>query len=146
MKTPDEIKKGLEHCTIDEADCTGCTYRDECMEEYDVAPIQRDALAYIRRLEQINADFAERTAQLESQVGKDTNVPRWISAEEGLPEVSDVVLVIANGQPRPGVTLHNAFLIASYWAEDGWIADGYEDWQSINVSHWMPLPEAPKEG
>lgn len=59
MKTPDKIKKGLEHCTIDGADCTGCTYRDECMEEYDVAPIQRDALAYIKQLEDGAANMAK---------------------------------------------------------------------------------------
>lgn len=47
---PEEIKKGLEHCTTDGADCTGCIYHDECMEEYVNAPIQRDALAYIWQL------------------------------------------------------------------------------------------------
>ena len=50
-RTPEEIKKGLGHCSIEGADCTGCVYRDECMEEYDNAPIQRDALAYIQHLE-----------------------------------------------------------------------------------------------
>lgn len=52
VKTHEEIKKGLEQCTTDGADCTGCIYRDECMEEYDNAPIQRDALAYIQQLEE----------------------------------------------------------------------------------------------
>lgn len=71
--------------------------------------------------------------------------PKWISVEERLPEVSDLVLVIANGKPRANVELHNAVLIASYWGDEGWIADGFDGWDKINVTHWMPLPEAPKE-
>lgn len=72
-------------------------------------------------------------------------VPKWISVEERLPEISDIVLVIANGKPRENITLHNAFLMASYWGEEGWIADGFEGWDALQVTHWMPLPEPPKE-
>lgn len=93
---------------------------------YDGEALMADALEYIRQLE----------AQL----------PKWINVEEGLPEESDIVLVIANGKPRENITLHNAFLMASYWGEEGWIADGFEGWDALQVTHWMPLPEAPKEG
>ena len=72
--------------------------------------------------------------------------PKWISVEERLPEVSDVALVIANGKPKPHITLHNAYLIASYWGDEGWIADGFDGWDALQVTYWMPLPEAPKEG
>lgn len=75
-----------------------------------------------------------------------SSIPKWISVDERLPEVSDVVLVIANGKPREHITLHNALLIASYWGEEGWIADGFESWDKLVVTHWMELPEAPKEG
>lgn len=84
--------------------------------------------------------------QPEVQAGKDTNVPCWISIEERAPETGDLVLVIANGKPRENIELRNAILIASYWAEEGWIADGFDGWDGLNVSHWMPLPELPKEG
>lgn len=72
--------------------------------------------------------------------------PKWISVEDELPEVSDVVLVIASGKPRANVELHNAMLIASYWGDEGWIADGFEGWDKLDVTHWMQLPEPPKEG
>jgi hypothetical protein len=72
--------------------------------------------------------------------------PKWISVKDELPEVSDVVLVIASGKPRANVELHNAMLIASYWGDEGWIADGFEGWDKLDVTHWMPLPEPPKEG
>lgn len=71
--------------------------------------------------------------------------PKWISVEERLPVVSDLVLVIANGKPCATVELHNAVLIASYWGDEGWIADGFDGWDKLDVTHWMPLPSAPKE-
>ena len=71
-------------------------------------------------------------------------VPKWISVEDRLPDNGDVVLVIANGNPRTNIRLHNATLIASYWQDEGWIVDGYEYWDAICVSHWMPLPELPE--
>jgi hypothetical protein len=94
--------------------------------------LSENALAYIR--------------QLEAQTGKDINVPRWIRVDDSLPEIGDVVLVIASGKPRENIELHDAFLIASFWGDEGWIADGYEEWDAINVTHWIPLPESPKEG
>jgi hypothetical protein len=72
------------------------------------------------------------------------NQPKWISVEERLPEVSDLVLVIANGKPKKNVELINACLIASFWGDEGWIADGFDGWDKLKVTHWMPLPPAPE--
>ena len=88
----------------------------------------------------LSADALALIQQLVAQV------PKWISVEERLPEKGDLVLVIANGKPRDNITLHNATLIVSFWADEGWIADGFEGWDKLVVSHWMPLPEPPKEG
>ena len=53
MKTPEEIKKGLEYCQQgeDKIDCMGCIYLGDCFETHCFAPIASDALAYIQRLE-----------------------------------------------------------------------------------------------
>ena len=168
MKTPEEIKKGLEHCTTDGADCTGCIYRDECMEEYDNAPIQRDALAYIQQLE-------DQFRGIPQMVGKDINVPSWISVEERLPKPETQVLILAkrgkytvitNGMYEDG-TLNtedsdwhwydndfeydeenDAYIIPPGWWEykhyNG--DDEYNHAIDDKVTHWMPLPEPPKEG
>ena len=72
-------------------------------------------------------------------------VPKWISVEESLPEIGDLVLVIANGNPKENIELINAVLIAYFWGEEGWIADGFDGWDKLKATHWMPLPEPPKE-
>ena len=67
MKTPEEIKKGLEICIADKS-CRDCPYNNgNCYMQ-----IVRDALAYIQ--------------QLEDHIGDLTNmVPRWISIKEREP-------------------------------------------------------------
>ena len=93
------------------------------------------ALAYDRMQYYEGFRAGERAAQ-----------PKWISVEERLPEISDLVLVIANGKPCEHTTLVNAVLIASYWGDEGWIADGFDGWDKLVVTHWMPLPPGPEEG
>lgn len=62
MKTPDEIKKGLEQCATTQT-CQNCLYRDECMDVWSNKPMTKDALAYIRQLESEKWDlFFEITA------------------------------------------------------------------------------------
>lgn len=49
-KTPDEIKRGLEHC-ISGTSCRGCPYCEECAIASDCNPMQKDLQEYIRQLE-----------------------------------------------------------------------------------------------
>lgn len=156
MKTPEEIKKGLERCKED-AHCNACASSYHCQ-------IEEDALAYIQQLEekvsklekrcdaeQLNATYAiNELKEVKRRMLRNVEIimntfPKWISVEERLPEVSGVALVIANVKPKPHITLRNAYLIASYWADEGWIADGFEGWDALQVTYWMPLPEPPEE-
>lgn len=68
-KTPEEIKKGLECCTI--PDCEGCPYDDDpsCVVK------NADALAYIQQLE-------ERNERLEYTLcGVMHSIDKWLDAE-----------------------------------------------------------------
>lgn len=158
MRTPEEIKKGLECCAKDAPyPCNGCPYERTFEEEWS-CKLHSDTLAYTQQLEAMakpneqirwERDTAiEQLKELGVGFGEmvEVQVQKWISVDERLPEVSDVVLVVANGKPRENITLDNALLIASFWGEEGWIADGFEGWDALKVTHWMPLPEPPKEG
>ncbi len=49
MKTPDEIKKGLNHCSED--GCKQCPYKDDCDMADGFSVLAGDANAYIQQLE-----------------------------------------------------------------------------------------------
>lgn len=55
MKTPDEIKKGLEHC-INGTSCRGCPYCEECAIASDCNPMHKDLQEYVQQLE----EFADK--------------------------------------------------------------------------------------
>ena len=61
--------------------------------------------------------------------------PRWISVKERLPEAGEDVLVyLGGGKIDVCWLIHNMF-----WGASGALYD------LDDVSHWMPLPEPPKE-
>jgi hypothetical protein len=65
-------------------------------------------------------------------------VPEWISVEERLPKPHETVLVIRRNQRK------KLSVECGYYMGNG-------DWQvgtrlTRPVTHWMPLPELPKEG
>lgn len=133
MRKPEEIKKGLECCILETDDtslvdhCKACPYQPNGL---CFRTLLEDAFAYIRQLEQIVADFTKRTVQFEAQLGKDINVPRWISVEERLPEKEERVLFFAE---EPRLTMDTAF---------GWWVNTTNRYK---ITHWMSLPNPPKE-
>ena len=64
-KTPDEIKRGLEHCSTKEP-CTRCPMWDECKKAASLRPLWDNALAYIQHLEQENARLAVEADRVEA--------------------------------------------------------------------------------
>ena len=125
MKTPDEIKKGLECCT--HATCNGCPYaEDGCTSNRE----KIDALEYIQQLERYFGELAEYAAQLEEEQ------PKWISVEERLPDEPGEVLACVYGR----------ICIAWYSNRCFETPSGMVFYACENaVTHWMPTPEPPKE-
>ena len=70
--------------------------------------------------------------------------PQWIHIKDGLPPEDQLVLVVVSGRPHKNITLENAACLAEY-ASDGWILEMWPEWTEAEVSHWLPLPELPKE-
>ena len=145
MKTPDEIKMGLECCGIT-GNCYACPYYSYCHEtllesnnnhEYMGEIICREALTLIQQREEEKTRLDCTITQLAGTIKhlRET-APRWISVEERLPEENSRVLIIWFGHIfdvkylRKGnaVTLDRQLLLAGR-----------------DFTHWMPLPEPPKE-
>lgn len=71
---------------------------------------------------------------------------KWIPVTERLPkENCGEYLIVVNGIYR-FERFERAVEIAVYDEEEGWVLEAYPNWQDPIVTHWMPLPEPPKEG
>lgn len=146
MKKSEEIKKGLECCN---QKCVGdkfCPY-----DEYSNAcenTLHKDALVYIQQLEAENERLLNsydaalcETADMHS-ISKEAEaqVPRWISVEERLPD-SVCLAVNGCGAMMVGYVEHDKYSVETrYSCEDHDTGCGL-----LDVTHWMPLPQAPKE-
>ena len=128
MKTPDEIKKGLEACGSDECHGkhTDCPYEGDL---FCLIHVCGDARVYIHRLENHIGELTEKVAQIEAAQ------PKWISVEDRLPIDCTGVLVFI----RIGCTSSTSI---SHVLKRRWWSRGIP---IENVTHWMPLPEPPKE-
>ena len=119
MKTPEEIKKGLE-CYImqntggcEDIPCRDCPHYDP-NSAYTITAC-KDALAYIKQLE--------------------ANQPKWISVKEMFPKHKQVVLAYVD-----------PCLEIVQWNEADGLWDADAGWFKLDsVTHWMPLPEPPEE-
>ena len=136
MKTPDEIKKGLE-CCIKFLACEYCPYFESCSE------MEEDALAYIQQLEK---ELAQERAIKKSTLSMDADgvswciEKGWISVEERLPEEGKFVLLqYAKNAQNPTLHARNTMAVGRY--EYGmFLVEGC----SVKITHWMPLPEPPE--
>ena len=119
---PDEIKKGLESCGADEChgEHTGCPYKDDAL---CMMHICSDALAYITQLE--------------------ARVPKWVSVKDRKPEG---VVLVANF--APGTDGYKKMDVADAFDAGNsditfYLLNGFD--VEYNVTHWMPIPDAPPE-
>ena len=76
-------------------------------------------------------------------ISNGVTVQEWISVEDRLPDNDDIVMVIASGKVG-NITLVNAFELATYSIDEGWILEMWPEWEDPKVTYWMPMPEPPK--
>ena len=145
MKTLQEVKDKLGQLLgIDcEGRCDNCCFnKTECL-----LPLIDDTLEHICTLERIRATQASTITSLRDAVSKhqlvqsrmqeeisrlESQIPRWIPVEEMLPEKHAGVIVCCD----------DGFVFLMTHDGKHWNWNGrYED----SVTHWMPLPEPPKE-
>lgn len=131
VKKPEELKKGLHFCVHDlpcAEEMDECPYYGDergCMET-----MLSDCQAYILTLEADKAKIQAQNAALVKQ-------HEWISVKDRLPEEPCAVLVV----------LYGSAVCVAWYSRLGWFETGSGMFVSAGhgVSHWMPLPEPPKE-
>jgi hypothetical protein len=123
----EELVKSLRQCA--EASCAGC--KNEFVEIGCRGKLQREAADAI---ESTNKAYQMISEAYEAEVTK----KNWIPVTERLPEKYTAVLAAGNGEVACGLFVG--------FAEPAHVAS----WDLDNVAaepvtHWMPLPEPPKE-
>ena len=128
MRAPEDIKKGLEACRT-----------DECLEQHTSCPYSDDKLCVMH----VCGDALTLIEHLEAKV------PKWISVGERMPEHdTDVLVLTAPGTLSLGQNCVVAEYIHPRMEKYGVFINfyaGYDDKNILEVTHWMPLPEPPKE-
>ena len=139
MKSPDEIKKGLE-CLDKMQFFMGQRAGRELWNEKPHDVQEQDLEQYNRDAEKVRALIQ----QLEAQV------PRWISVEENeKPKLRQDCLCICSYSDTKNHEWD--YMMVLRWMGEG--DNGYvnrphfqhEGMNGMIVTHWMPLPEPPKE-
>ncbi len=109
--------------------CSECAEYEVCRRKYDLRIRRRRCdKADGTKNAAMEGDIMTRIAELEAKV------PRWIPVTEKIPPDQEEVLLLTRS--KNGVRNVDK----GYWAIDHFIHRGRSE-----VTHWMPLPEAPEE-
>lgn len=119
MRDYEELVKRLRNCTSDTVeDCAGCPYQGCYKGTYCM-----------------NGLISEASDAIEELVSN-ADKPKWISVEERLPEKGTVVLAFGTRSATTG-QFQGVGTAPWFWWWKGHTIK--------RVTHWMPLPEPPKE-
>ena len=128
-RTAEEIKHDIEWSafTCEDTGCDECKFANDCRDMKPGYEIARNALALIERLE--------------------AQVPRWIGVEERFPEklngnnqIYITEEVIGFDGECAYIGQYKVYKYDGHWT----FFDG--NFFRDDITHWMPLPEPPKEG
>lgn len=128
--TRKEIVKALRECSNGNMNCSKCPMWD--------AKIDLRCMDFAMKCA---ADMLEQGA------------PGWISVKDRLPELGEQVLLIAYGWSDTTIYLgrlehmssETSWLTGITSKESEWRIQGWSYLKEPLVTHWMPLPEPPKE-
>lgn len=112
------------------------------IEEQEIGELMREAADAIAELQQIAGHYEECAKDYFKDVCYyKERVPKWIPVTERLPKYGDWVLGIG---PKKGYHIceYRGIMHFLYSGDSPWFsAKG----RSLTITHWMPLPEPPKE-
>lgn len=152
--TREEIVKALRCCNSDDG-CRGCPL--EMADLPQGTCVDKVLFAASDMLEQdvpptdmIPKDYHDRCMEMEIErrMLLEQNAPKWISVKERMPESGEKVIVFAIGKYKGfiGDTVYAMSMILDRPSGKCWAVP----WQYFDVdyeiTHWMPMPEPPKEG
>lgn len=133
----DELITALRTCVDKDKDCSVCPYFERCMNNTSgKLAAMVDAADAIEELSLVAESNERSAARWAETAGKAVEqIPRWIPVTERLPQEREWVLCQCRAKIRMVLRLQNGY----------WHQDSRHEFMSGFVTHWMPLPEPPKE-
>ena len=122
---PEELVKALRYCSNDYP-CKTCPVELQKDESTCIGVLFKHCIDQIERDQK---EIAALRAKL----------PKWISVKERLP-IDRLKKYLVAFRDAGGSIVD----MARYFPSDGWTCDNWDVPQNL-ITHWMPLPEPPKE-
>ena len=94
-----------------------------------------DAIEKLRK----QVELEHQSGFADGQIAANRKKPRWIPVTERLPKYGERVLVFG------GVTMYVAYYDKNRYGGESWHKLNSKS-HYCNPTHWMPLPEPPKDG
>lgn len=144
----EELVKRLRYCAVSDNQCSECKYHggspdgskmclDVLME--DAADAIEELTGFVQEAERDRDEYRERLDKEANDFIEELSKPRWIPVTERLPKESERVLVAC----EDGVSFG---FFEEIIADDEFVKEWHDMmYYPISVTHWMPLPEPPKE-
>ena len=129
LKVEKIIELLRKHKTCIHAKCETCKFREDCGAFACIAAA--DAIEELSRAQEQWIE-QERNALLQS-------IPRWIPVTERLPERNGFYLCLYESKAKGGVAMDEGLSISQFINKKWSLFDSYV------VTHWLPIPEPPKE-
>ena len=140
---PEELVKAL-RCTATPGgptgDCEMCPYyRRENLNDELKEKLGTDTWTSCD-IDKVGMDAADQIERDQKEIDElREKLPKWISVKERLP-IDRLKKYLVAFQDAGGSIVD----MARYFPSDGWTCDNWDVPQNL-ITHWMPLPEAPKE-
>lgn len=142
-----EIISALRRMKVDTGSlvCFGCGHEHNC--GVRGCAILREAADTIERLNDFDQTQSRKMlVKLQKAQEELDEMKRsgWISVKDRMPDDGEGVLALVSGK-YGNATFESAYELAEYSKKEGWILCYFPEFADPDVSHWMPLPEPPKE-
>ena len=149
LRNVNEYDSGYAKLMYDAADAIEAQDRHILTLQHEMMAEAESHIAEVNRLnkqvEELQKNVAYWQAQLTKSMCGETlaelEKPRWISVTEQLPELHEEVLVCTE---EYGETVLG-FAMVAVFDGTGWLETWERKTYLTAVTHWMPLPEPPKE-
>lgn len=89
-------------------------------------------------------DIADVNADIMKVIDKEPSVLFWQDAELFMPKENELCLIIVSGKYK-NIKFKNALQLGWWNKDEGWIVEGFPEFENPLVKYWCDAPEVPED-